>query len=112
MYGSYWQLTEKPFENSSESRFYYPSESHQSALLKLRYAIENRRSAALLVGPSGSGKTLVAQTLASQLPEGVGPLVQITFPQLPTDQFLSYLADELTGQRGSGGATLEQSLRR
>lgn len=112
MYESYWQLDEKPFENSSESRFYYPAESHQAALLKLRYAIENRRSAAMLTGPSGSGKTLVAQTLAKQLPDRCTPVVRLVFPQLPTDQLVGYLADELTGERTGGNSTIEQSLRR
>ena len=45
MYESYWQLQSRPFENCAEARFYYPSEVHQGALLKLRYAVENRRGA-------------------------------------------------------------------
>ena len=63
MYETYWQLSQKPFENVTDARFYYPSESHQAALLKLRYAIENRRGAALLAGPSGCGKTLLTTML-------------------------------------------------
>jgi general secretion pathway protein A len=112
MYESYWQLDHKPFENSSESRFYYPAQSHQAALLKLRYAIENRRAAALLTGPSGSGKTLIAQTLAKQLPEKYSPVVHLVYPQLPADQLVGYLADELTGELTGGTSTIEQNLRR
>ena len=56
MYETYWRLTQKPFENAADPRFYYPAESHQAALLKLRYTIENRRGAALLAGPSGMGQ--------------------------------------------------------
>ena len=63
MYESYWKLNQKPFENCSDPRFYYPGESHQAALLKLRYAIENRRGGALLAGPCGSGKTLLVGML-------------------------------------------------
>ena len=48
MYESYWQLESKPFENTADTRYYYPAETHQGALLKLRYAVENRRAAALL----------------------------------------------------------------
>src|SRR5262245_64566039 len=49
MYENHWQLERRPFENNnSDVRFYYPGESHQGALLKLRYAVENRRPAALL----------------------------------------------------------------
>ena len=67
MYESYWELEAKPFESTSDTRFYYPGESHQGALLKLRYAVESRRSAALLSGAAGLGKTMLIQTLAKQL---------------------------------------------
>ncbi|OHB86014.1 MAG: ATPase [Planctomycetes bacterium RBG_16_64_12] len=97
MYESYWQLDEKPFENCCDPRFYYPSESHQAALLKLRYAVENSRGAAVLAGPSGSGKTLVLSMLRTTLGEEFTPFVHLVFPQMPIDQVLAYLADELSG---------------
>ena len=58
MYESYWQLEQKPFENCCDPRFYFPDESHQAALLKLRYASKTG-GAPRLAGASGSGKTLV-----------------------------------------------------
>ena len=58
MYESYWHLRAKPFEDIVGGDFYYPGQTHQAALLKLRYAIENHRAAALLAGASGLGKTL------------------------------------------------------
>ena len=54
MYESYWQLRQKPFENTADPQFYFPGESHQAALLKLRYAVENRRGGALLAGAAGT----------------------------------------------------------
>lgn len=112
MYESYWQLESKPFEHHAEPKFYFPSESHQAALLKLRYAIENRRGAALLASTSGMGKTLIAQTLAQQLGETFRPWAHLVFPQMPPDQFLAYLAAELTGQPVAETPTIEQSVRR
>lgn len=112
MYESYWQLSERPFEHTLDSRFYYPAESHQGAFLKLRYAIENRRSAALVAGPAGIGKTLLVQTLTRQLPESFSPIIQLVFPQMPADQLVNYLADELAGEKSAVPATIEQSLRR
>ena len=59
MYESHWNLNASPFDNRFDSEFYYPSESHQAALLKLMYSIETRRSAALLCGDSGMGKSML-----------------------------------------------------
>jgi type II secretory pathway predicted ATPase ExeA len=100
MYENYWHLTQKPFENAADPRFYYPAESHQAALLKLRYAIENRRGAALLAGPSGVGKTLVTTMLHGMLSEQCAPFVHLVFPQMSSADLLAYLADEFneTGQ--------------
>lgn len=113
MYEAYWQLTHKPFEPGSDSRFYYPGEGHQAALLKLRYALENRQGVALLTGAGGSGKTLLAQTLERNLPESCSPLVRLVFPQMPTGDLLAYLAEELGAGSASGGRpTIEESVRR
>lgn len=98
MYESHWNLTQKPFENSHDSTFYYPSEAHQSALLKLRYVIENQRGAALLSGPPGVGKSMLIRSLFQVLPERIAPRPHIVFPKLPGDQLLAYIADELIGR--------------
>lgn len=97
MYESYWQLERKPFDSSCDPRFYFPDESHQAALLKLRYAIENRRGGALLAGPSGSGKTLLIGMLRAMLGEAFAPFVHLVFPQMSSEHLLAYLAGELTG---------------
>ena len=102
MYESYWQLREKPFEPGADGEFYYPAQTHQAALLKLRYAIENRRAAALLAGASGLGKTLVAGMIRSALDESFQPFVQLSFPQMPVDQLMAYLAAWLTGGEVNG----------
>lgn len=113
MYESYWQLNAKPFENSADPRFYFPSESHQAALLKLRYAIENRRGGALLTGESGSGKTLLAAMLRQMLGENLSPFVHLVFPQMSTTDLLAYLAAELDGSKvASNGHRVQESVRR
>ncbi|MBN2217794.1 MAG: AAA family ATPase [Pirellulales bacterium] len=101
MYESYWQLREKPFESSVEGKFYFPASTHQAAILKLRYAIENRRPAALLAGESGLGKTMVAGMVRSVLDESFRPFVQLSFPLMPVDQFMAYLASSLAGGEAS-----------
>ncbi len=113
MYEEYWQLATKPFESTDDSRFLYPSEAQQAALHKLRYVIESRRSAALLVGPSGIGKTRLVQSLREQLGETVGPFVHVVFPLMSSRDLLGYLAEELGSPLGDPPQrTTEESLRR
>jgi general secretion pathway protein A len=110
MYESYWQLRQKPFENHADPQFYYPCESHQAALLKLRYAVENRRGGALLAGAAGSGKTLLAALLRTMLGEACSPFVRLVYPQMATDELLAYLAEALDGDSTAGGVS--HSIRR
>jgi type II secretory pathway predicted ATPase ExeA len=112
MYQSYWQLEARPFDHSADARFYYPGPSHQAALLKLRYVVEARRGAALLAGESGLGKTLVVQSLLRQLGDSLRPRVHLVFPQMPAEQWLAYLAVELTGSTAAAGNSIDHSLRR
>ncbi len=112
MYEAHWQLEQKPFEGTADPRFYYPGEPQQAAILKLRYAIENRRSAALLCGPSGTGKTLVGTMLRAALGEAYSPMVHLVFPQMPTAELLGYLADELEQGPTTRSADTRNSIRR
>ena len=112
MYESYWGLQAKPFEDAFDPAFYYPSELHQGALLKLRYAIENRRGAALLAGEPGLGKSLLAQQLSKQLPEQYSPVGRVVFPRMPAEQLIGYLAEELSGRRASeAGLSVHAAVR-
>lgn len=113
MYESHWQLDRKPFESWCDPGFYYPGESHQAALLKLRYAIENRRGGALLAGPSGTGKTLIVGMLRRMLAEDVSPIVHLVFPQMSAEELLAYMAIELGASTPGGDShSIHQSVSR
>jgi type II secretory pathway predicted ATPase ExeA len=102
MYESYWNLDRKPFEEAGDASLYYPSEVHQGALLKVRYAIESHRSAAVLAGAAGTGKTLLVNMLKQHLPEEFSPLVHLVFPAMPSDQLLELIADRLGASQTDG----------
>jgi general secretion pathway protein A len=111
MYESYWQLDQKPFENSTDPQFYFPGETHQAALLKLRYAVENRRGGALLAGAAGTGKTLLLSMLRQALGETYSPFIHFVYPQMSPAELLAYLADEFDGG-GYSGIAVHESVRR
>ncbi len=95
MYEAHWKISERPFENRVDSKFYYPAESHQATLLKLHYAIENRRAAALLCGPGGMGKSLLVEALNRQLSEEFRPIHHLVFPAMNSVQLVRYLVDQI-----------------
>jgi len=95
MYRDYWQLTTKPFEPAADRAAFFSSESHEGALSKLRYAVENRRGAVVLAGPAGVGKTLLVQLLTAELAERFSPRAHLVFPQMSSRDLLVYLAEQL-----------------
>ncbi len=111
MYQEYWQLDCKPFEPTGDARFLFPSPGHQSALHKLRYAIESRRPAALLAGAAGVGKSLLWQTLVGQLGNSVGRCAQLLFPLMSPREMLAYLAEHLGAAVPSDNRSVDGCLR-
>ncbi len=95
MYEAYWELDRKPFEDLTDASFFFASDPHQGAALKLRYAVENKRGAALLTGAAGVGKSLLVSRLFGQLPDECMPRTHVVFPQLPAAQLISYLTAEI-----------------
>ena len=102
MYSHYWSLERPPFENTLDPAFFFPSQTHQAALLKLRYLIESQKGAGVLVGPTGSGKTSVVHRLAAELGPDAGPWVHVVFPQMSADDLLSFLALRLDAESSNG----------
>jgi general secretion pathway protein A len=113
MYLDHWQLKTKPFEPCADRSAFYPCEAHEAALLKLRYAVENRRGAALLAGPTGVGKTTLVQLFRAALAETYKPQVHLVFPQMSSRDLLVYLAEQLGAPPADPPRhTIEESVRR
>jgi type II secretory pathway predicted ATPase ExeA len=113
MYLDYWQLTQQPFEPTISRADFYPCEAQEAALLKLRYAVENHRGAALLAGPSGSGKTMLVHLMREAFTERFEPVVNLVFPQMSGRDLLVYLAEQLGAPPADPPRhTVEESVRR
>lgn len=95
MYLDYWKLKEKPFDNTPDPRFLYHSPQHEEALMRLLYAVEDKKGAAVLSGEYGSGKTTLSRVLISRVDPNKFKVITITNPQLPPIEFLQEIARQM-----------------
>ncbi|MDY7030960.1 MAG: AAA family ATPase [Thermodesulfobacteriota bacterium] len=93
MYEEYWGLNKAPFDNVPDPNFFFYSEGHEEALMRLLYAIERGKGAALLTGDVGCGKTLISRSLVRQLEES--DEYQIALITNPNTDLLDFLSDIL-----------------
>ena len=115
MYEQHWGLKRLPFRNVPEPEFFYRGSSQAAALLKLRYLVENRLHAGMLLGGTGIGKSCLVSLLATELPESCGPTVHMVFPRLSAPELLAWLATELGAEEtdvACGQDSLDRTLRR
>ncbi|MEJ5307149.1 MAG: AAA family ATPase [candidate division WOR-3 bacterium] len=66
-YESFFQMSFEPFANIPDTRFFFETNQHRMALLRLMHAADKMRGFALLVGDVGTGKTTVARKLLTYL---------------------------------------------
>lgn len=113
MYLEYWKLARQPFEAVTDRAAFFPCETHEGALSKLRYAIESRRGAAALTGPAGVGKSMLVGLLRESLDERCRPFAQVVFPQMSGCELLAYIAEQLGAPPvDSPRHTIDESVRR
>jgi len=67
MYEAYWQLTEPPFDNSPNPKFFYLSPEHEEALVRMVYTVRHRKGCGMLTGEYGCGKTTLSRALIQRL---------------------------------------------
>jgi type II secretory pathway predicted ATPase ExeA len=63
----FFKLRENPFSITIDSRFFYGAEQHKDALVRMKYAVENRKGLAVVVGDVGTGKTTLATRFLEEL---------------------------------------------
>lgn len=68
-YLEYYQLSEHPFSNVVDSRFYYNNAQHADALQRLKYALDTSKGLAVVIGNIGAGKTTLARKMLEELDE-------------------------------------------
>jgi len=95
MYLEHWGLNIFPFENVSDERFFFESDTHRVLREDLQDAIARRKGAISLTGGIGCGKsTLIQRTLLS-LPEDHFDVVLINYSHLTSIEMLFEICQQL-----------------
>ena len=66
MYNAYWGFKQPPFSNNLNPNRFYESPSHEEALARLSYVVDECRQGALVLGPPGVGKSLLTEVFAQR----------------------------------------------
>jgi len=91
MYLSYYKLSIKPFQISTDPRFLWMGEKHKEALAVLKYGILDNKGFLLLTGDVGTGKTTLINTLIESLGDDVIVAI-VQDPGLGKMDFFNFVA--------------------
>lgn len=90
MYEAFFGLKIRPFSKTPDPKFLFYSKSHEEALARLQYGVEEKELI-LLTGEVGSGKTTLSRALMDSLGEEYRT-ISILNPRLTPTQFLRSVA--------------------
>lgn len=92
MYESHWGLRESPFRCANDPAMFYESPTHEEALSRLQFLVDQHYRLGMLVGPSGSGKSLLLEVFANQLRRHSRPTADISLLDVEPTEMLWLLA--------------------
>lgn len=101
MYEKFFGFSEKPFNTTPDSRFFFPSAKHTEALNSLIYSIQERRGFVVITGDIGAGKTTVCRTLMNKL-DAATKVALITNTHLSCKELIAEILEELEVDYTSG----------
>jgi type II secretory pathway predicted ATPase ExeA len=100
MYEEYYGFRSRPFSKTPDPGFLFLSRTHEEALARLQYAVEEREIA-VLTGEIGCGKTTLTRALTDSLGEKYR-VVFIVNPRLTSLDFIKTLCSRLQCSAASG----------
>ncbi len=96
-YEEYYQLKEQPFSNAADSRFFYDSDQHSEAIVRILHGIKTMKGLVVMVGQMGAGKSLLASKLLDHLDpaEYEVALMVVVHHEITAEWLLGKIATEL-----------------
>ena len=105
MYQSYWGLGQAPFRGNLDPRFFHQGPTHEEALARLQFLVEEHRTLGLLLGEAGTGKSLILEIFARSLGRVGRQSAKLSLAGLDPHGFLWQLAGQLGIESASTAAT-------
>lgn len=95
-YCDYFGLERMPFNDCVNPEFFYRTESHEAAFVRMMMCARHHKAIGLVWGRSGTGKTLLAQMLLSTLDDDdFIPVLLLANPGMSKTSLLNSLLNEL-----------------
>ena len=94
LYSDFFNLALNPFGETPDPSFYFDSKTHNEALNKMTWAVEQGRGFTLLTGEVGTGKTLISRILLNEIAQTANTAL-ILYPKLSDVELLGAIAAEL-----------------
>lgn len=92
----HFRFRENPFVDSVNPQFFFRTEAHEDAFIKMKKCIEEHIAIGLTTAPSGTGKTLLTQILLTGLePKGYEPALVLAYPGMNRMALLREVATEM-----------------
>lgn len=112
MYESHWGLHAAPFRACLDPGLFYESPTHEEALARLHFLVDERRRLGLLLGDAGSGKSLLFEVFAGQLRRAGSAVAKMSLLGLqPAEMLWQSIADLGGGaDRGESIGMMWQTL--
>lgn len=92
----FFNMTANPFLDSVNPDFFFRTEAHEEAFVKLKSCIDDNVSIGLCTALSGTGKTLLSQILLTELDlKRCKPVLILVYPSMSPTALLREIAAEL-----------------
>lgn len=101
MYKKFYGFSEKPFNTTPDSKFFFPSAKHTEALNSLIYAINERKGFVVITGEIGAGKTTISRTLLNRINENT-KVALITNSHITQKELIEQILEELEVEYSPG----------
>lgn len=93
MYTAHWGLKFSPFSTPGKPASFFASPTHDEALARLQFIVQQRRQLGLLTGAAGNGKSLLLEVFGQQMRGPQCEIVVFSVSGIGGQEFLWNVAD-------------------